>query len=363
VTERRAERLFLDTRIPVTLAGGLLLAIVVADWFDARTPHTLAAALLPAALFHVAFLFPWALAVARFTPAVVVGPYLLCAILAAFAVRAVGGLLEARAAVSPLVEALTLAGGTTVAVRVLRELQRSQTRRARGDGLPEARWTGGDSDLAFLARGIAHAMTKPVTSVRHRLLVLASKPGVGEIKRELEGAAEVLGHLQRFLRDVLDLARAQSQAETRQVDLSRLVSQVSEEVKERFQDAVIDMSLEAAWLLGDELSLRCLAANLIENALEAGKDRAWARVVVACRSSTIELSVEDRGEGVPFAARPRIFQPFVTTKIRGTGLGLAVVAQIARAHGGTAVCEDSPIGARFVVRLPRHPDAPGASPL
>jgi signal transduction histidine kinase len=67
-----------------------------------------------------------------------------------------------------------------------------------------------------------------------------------------------------------------------------------------------------------------------------------------------ELSVEDDGPGIAPEDLARIFEPFFSTKQRGTGLGLAVTQQIIREHGGELVCQSTPgAGTRFTIRLPR----------
>jgi signal transduction histidine kinase len=70
----------------------------------------------------------------------------------------------------------------------------------------------------------------------------------------------------------------------------------------------------------------------------------------------VEIEVEDRSGGIPEQDRPRLFEPFFTTKPGGAGLGLATVREVARAHGGQVEALTTPLGTRFVVRLPA--DAP-----
>jgi signal transduction histidine kinase len=67
----------------------------------------------------------------------------------------------------------------------------------------------------------------------------------------------------------------------------------------------------------------------------------------------VEIAVEDSGPGVDAATRRRLFEPLITTKERGIGLGLALVKRIAERHGGSVAYSDRPGGgARFTVRLP-----------
>jgi signal transduction histidine kinase len=71
-------------------------------------------------------------------------------------------------------------------------------------------------------------------------------------------------------------------------------------------------------------------------------------------AKNVSLAISDEGPGVPKAIRAEIFNPFFTTKVKGTGLGLAKVQAVAVAHGGTASCEgDEGQGAVFALTLPR----------
>src|SRR5262249_30320233 len=89
--------------------------------------------------------------------------------------------------------------------------------------------------------------------------------------------------------------------------------------------------------------------NLVDNALQAAPEGNVA-LRVASDSGDAVVTVRDRGPGLP--ADMRIFEPFVTTKTRGTGLGLAVARRITEQHDGTLVGEnDAAGGAVFTLRL------------
>jgi signal transduction histidine kinase len=109
---------------------------------------------------------------------------------------------------------------------------------------------------------------------------------------------------------------------------------------------------------GSSVLLRRALANLLRNAAEATPDTRWkepdAVVVAGARAETeIALSVWDRGSGVDAAEREKIFLPFYSSKPRGSGFGLAIVARIAELHGGTVEVTDRPGGgAVFTLRLP-----------
>jgi signal transduction histidine kinase len=106
-------------------------------------------------------------------------------------------------------------------------------------------------------------------------------------------------------------------------------------------------------LLGDAGQLRQAFTNLIENAIQAAStDAPEVWVVGTIAEGRALISVEDNGAGVDPSILSRLFEPLITTKSSGTGLGLSLVQRIAERHGGTVEYAPRERGARFVVTLP-----------
>lgn len=105
-----------------------------------------------------------------------------------------------------------------------------------------------------------------------------------------------------------------------------------------------------------------LVINLVHNAGQAVASGGRVRLTSRSQEGLVTLIVEDDGPGVPESLRQEIFQPFYTSKKGGTGLGLPIVARIARNHGGDVKVDRSPDlgGARFIVGL-RHWQGAGAA--
>jgi signal transduction histidine kinase len=80
----------------------------------------------------------------------------------------------------------------------------------------------------------------------------------------------------------------------------------------------------------------------------------WVRVTAAIENGWLVISVEDSGPRVPDELKERIFEPFVSSRSEGSGLGLAVAREIVEAHGGTLRCVSGVKGAHFEIRLPHH---------
>jgi signal transduction histidine kinase len=362
-------------------------------------------ALLPAALMHVLLTFPSAGAVARQAGGVIPTLYAACAVLAVIGVRAVPGRPALNEAVAAVAAVLAFAAALALAVRLARAWSSGRrsaegtsaqlalaggafaalalTARA-GSGDPAwgaiaaaapplflwaalarrespgagARAPAGLADgaqplsLEQLARGMAHMTLKPVTAVADQLRALALRAGDRQTRGELETAVELMVQVQRMVRDVLDLSRARTGSMHRRLSAARVLEQAVADVRVRFPSASIEVTSEEATVRGDEVALRCLLINLLENAAEAGSAPARVRVRAQCRDGRYEIAVSDEGGGIAPGMRERLFQPFETSKPRGTGLGLAVALEICRAHGGTLVEEPAPGGAHFRVSLP-----------
>jgi signal transduction histidine kinase len=227
-------------------------------------------------------------------------------------------------------------------------------RRSRRSGLPQAR-PGRRADgvtLEQIAPGMAHAMRKPLAIVSEHLRSLGYTASGPEPTHKLQESVQLVEQLQHLVDSVLDLARGQSAPKLRGLPLQHVLDQAVRDIRARFPAAEIEVGPSGGSLMADEVSLRCLLVNLMENALEVPDAPQWVRVDVEHQGQWVQIEVEDRSGGLPPEVRSHLFEPFVTAKIGGIGLGLATVRQVSLAHGGSVVALDTPEGTRFVVRLP-----------
>jgi two-component system sensor kinase FixL len=106
----------------------------------------------------------------------------------------------------------------------------------------------------------------------------------------------------------------------------------------------------------DKVQVHQVIFNLMRNAIEAMEGQSEVELAVITRpveGGMIEISIADRGPGLPDEVREKLFQPFVTTKSNGMGIGLSVCHAIIQTHGGRLWAEDNPGGGtvfRFTVR-------------
>jgi signal transduction histidine kinase len=91
---------------------------------------------------------------------------------------------------------------------------------------------------------------------------------------------------------------------------------------------------------------------VVANAVQHTPPDGWMKVTAAVTDGQLEISVEDSGSGEPHERKEKIFEPFVSSRSEGIGLGLAIAREIVEAHGGTLQCVNGCVGARFEILLP-----------
>jgi signal transduction histidine kinase len=115
--------------------------------------------------------------------------------------------------------------------------------------------------------------------------------------------------------------------------------------------------------MGHYEPLRRAFANLYRNAAEAMQGHGVIDVTVTAESEALVVTVADHGPGIPAELRPRVFEPYFTTKADGTGLGLALVRITLEAHAGTISVDETPGGgATFSIAFALPPSAAPDSP-
>ncbi|MGH7326895.1 MAG: sensor histidine kinase, partial [Polyangiaceae bacterium] len=182
---------------------------------------------------------------------------------------------------------------------------------------------------------------------------------LGSVAREVE-------RLELLSEEYLRLARLPS-PRMEADDVAAAVREVTDFARPELEKAKCKLVVEAPDKLPpalfDEAQIRQALLNLIRNAREAMPNGGDVEVRAAATGMSVEITVDDRGGGVPDDIRARVFDPFFSTKGEGTGLGLAITRQIVVAHGGTLACEPRDGGGtRFRIALPIAP-ARASAPL
>jgi PAS domain S-box-containing protein len=213
--------------------------------------------------------------------------------------------------------------------------------------------------LGELSAGIAHEFKNALATISGYAQMIQSDANAADTPENAEKILEQTRSITHVVTEFLRYARPLEISEE-PVALRPLLDRVVCEIKEL--QPLVQMTIDGDFgeIAGDEGLLRQAFLNLARNAAEAASSHAAVPSVIM-RGETIRsvdenfqrLRTLDNGPGIPADVLPKLFRPFFTTKVNGTGLGLAVVQKILLQHGGRVEAQNRPEGgAEFIVTLP-----------
>jgi signal transduction histidine kinase len=242
-----------------------------------------------------------------------------------------------------------------------RELDRLvQALNATGARLADERRRAGAAErlaaVGRLAAGLSHEIRNPIAAMR-----LKAENALAAINDErrisaLRSILEQVGRLDALLRDLLAMTQRR-EPELVESDLAVFLERTAEAHRELAASKGVKLVVGSAPAassppLFDDVQMHRALDNLILNAIENTPVGGTVEIAAEHNASNLRLRVRDTGHGVPDSIRERLFEPFVTGRPEGTGLGLAVVREIARAHGGEARLVPTTEGAEFEIEVP-----------
>jgi len=207
--------------------------------------------------------------------------------------------------------------------------------------------------LGFTA-GVAHEVKNPLNSLT-LLFELLEKKAPPELSRqvrlgkiEIEKIATIIDRFSELLKPVSLRKEFFDFNEILSDEINNLQSEAAS------RNIKIDLKFDPdLWLQADRFLLSRAISNLLKNALEASPPGSRVLVSAERRKKALVFSVADQGPGIPAAQQEKIFEPFISTKESGLGLGLYLVKKIVEAHGGKIYLTNQPSGgAVFTFEIP-----------
>ncbi len=214
------------------------------------------------------------------------------------------------------------------------------------------------SSMGEMVASMAHQVRTPLSTA----ILYASQMNKSSVSDDCRikfsnKILERLHYLERQVNDMLIFAK-EGRLAIEEFSLSALLQQISENMHDITQHSalefVISNDAQADVMLGNEDALLGAMMNLLNNAVEALEGKGRITIAVIQKDQTgLQIQVQDNGPGIAVKEQQRLFEPFYSTKINGTGLGLAVVDSVIRAHSGSIQCESKlGKGTLFTLLLP-----------
>ncbi|HYY97196.1 MAG TPA: ATP-binding protein, partial [Pyrinomonadaceae bacterium] len=210
-----------------------------------------------------------------------------------------------------------------------------------------------------LAASIAHEVNNPLEAIKNSLYLLSTGKCIEQNSRFLDVARKETERVSHIIRQMLGFARRSGEVEW--VEANQIIEETLILVEKKMKQARVevvrsfDPKLPKVRARADQL--RQVFLNLLLNAQQAmekgGRITITTSVYQQALQPTVSVRISDTGRGIPEAEIPRIFEPFFSTRTKGTGLGLWVTQDIVRHHGGRIeVTSEEGAGTNFDVILP-----------
>jgi PAS domain S-box-containing protein len=250
-------------------------------------------------------------------------------------------------------------GGRTLSIGIVRDI--TERRRLEEEKLRAERL----ATVGAMSAVLAHEIRNPLGSIKLNLQLLAeliaewrngSTTSGEEVQQLFRPISSELERIRRVTDNYLLFARL-PHAQHKEVSLNEILDRGLRLMKPTFEQGKVQVSLAldsaCPKVFGDVEQLWQAFLNLIRNALEAMPGGGNLTIRTTHSPDEVEVAITDSGIGVNEHQRTRLFEPFFTTKSTGTGLGLALVQQIVREHGGCISCRSAlGQGTSFEISLP-----------
>ncbi|NQY62316.1 MAG: PAS domain-containing sensor histidine kinase [Alteromonadaceae bacterium] len=214
------------------------------------------------------------------------------------------------------------------------------------------------SSLGRMVSTLAHQIRTPLSAAMLYGANLANKKlstkDSGSFQQKLMSR---LKDLEQQVNDMLLFAKSGKQQVVEALSVNELIADTVQSMEAIAKQANGNISFipckNGCQILGNKTALTGAIQNLIHNSLQVIKQDAEISIAVECQADHVMINVKDNGQGISQELTDKIFEPFYTSRVQGTGLGLAVVKSVANAHQGDVRLLSKPgEGAHFCIKLP-----------
>ncbi len=214
------------------------------------------------------------------------------------------------------------------------------------------------SSLGQMVSKLAHQIRTPLSAAMLYGANLKNKKLQPDARENFQDKLmSRLQDLEQQVNDMLLFAKSGQQQVVEPISVNDLVNDSKNDLEALIDKAGAKINIQLCpddcQVLGNHRALTGAIQNLIHNSLEVIKQDAQINISSYCREQYAYISVQDNGAGISEALAAKIFEPFYTSRVQGTGLGLAVVKSVAQAHQGDVHLLSKPDeGAHFCIKLP-----------
>jgi nitrogen fixation/metabolism regulation signal transduction histidine kinase len=218
-----------------------------------------------------------------------------------------------------------------------------------------------DAAWAEVARRLAHEIKNPLTPIQLsaervelKLAPKLTQSDADMLTRSTRTIVNQVAALKRMVDAFSQYARSPEPA-MHELDFPALIREVLTLYESLSSSIELQLAPAVPPIIGDAAQLRQVIHNVLQNAQDALSETGAPRIVLAVEpvGDMVRFSITDNGIGFPEHLMKRAFEPYVTTKPKGTGLGLVIVKKIVEEHGGeVSVANVRPHGARVTITLP-----------
>ena len=222
------------------------------------------------------------------------------------------------------------------------------------------------------ASNAAHQLRTPLAGLQTYLELIEKMSKDEEVDGMVHNLHSGVDRMIRTVQQLLSLSRAEYAATTSkgfvEIDLNTVVTDAATDIVPESIEREVELDFQSsespAFINGDEISLKEMTTNLLENAIRYNSKGGQVKVAIT-NNGSVELVVEDDGVGIPEDERSRVFERFyrvsgTSAQVTGSGLGLSIVGEIARAHDAEVSIDagSDGKGTRISIRFPDSSQAP-----